>query len=98
MAKYHLLNRAVDDLTGIWDSTFEELSEKQADSYYQFLTNSCEELAENPNLGKPYNQIANGLFGFTFGKHLILYIIIDEQEIEVVRILHGKMDLKKKFS
>jgi toxin ParE1/3/4 len=97
MAKYHLLNRAVDDLTEIWEYTFDEWSENQADNYYQFLIDSCLELAENSNLGKPYNQLANGLFGFTFGEHIIFYFIIELKEIEIVRILHGKMDLKKKF-
>jgi len=97
MAKFYLLNRAVDDLSEIWNYTFDVWSEKQADKYYQFLIESCQELADNPNLGKSYKQLVNGLLGFKFGEHVIFYIVIDSQEIEIVRILHGKMDLKKKF-
>ncbi|AWI26850.1 type II toxin-antitoxin system RelE/ParE family toxin [Flavobacterium pallidum] len=97
MAKFHLLYRAVDDLADIWDYTYDEWSERQADKYYQLLLDSCQEIAENPNIGKSYNQIVNNLFGYKSGEHLIFYLVVDAQEIEVVRILHGSMDLKKKF-
>ena len=33
MAKYHLTNKAVDDLSEIWDYTYEVWSENQADKY-----------------------------------------------------------------
>ena len=41
MANYYLTNKAVDDLTQIWDYTFEEWSERQADKYYNELLNAC---------------------------------------------------------
>ncbi len=98
MAKFHLLNSAVEDLANIWNYTFDEWSERQADNYYQLLMDSCQEVAENPNLGKSYNQIANNLLAYKSGEHLIFYFVVDNQEIEVVRILHARMDLKKKFT
>ena len=33
MAKYSLTNKAVEDLTNIWDYTFEKWNENQADKY-----------------------------------------------------------------
>lgn len=39
MAKYKLTNEAVEDLTKIWDYTFEKWSEKQADTYYSLFLN-----------------------------------------------------------
>lgn len=97
MAKYHILKRAVDDLTEIWNYTFDEWSEKQADKYYELLLEGCNELADNPLLGKEYPEISNTLLGYKWGEHIIFYIISDADEIEVVRILHGRMNLKKKF-
>jgi len=97
MAKYHILNRAVDDLTEIWNYTFDEWSEKQADKYYELLLEGCNELANNPLLGKEYHEISNKLLGYKWGEHIIFYITCDTNEIEVVRILHSRMDLKKKF-
>ena len=37
MAEYKLTNKAVEDLSKIWDYTFEVWSEKQADKYYDGL-------------------------------------------------------------
>jgi toxin ParE1/3/4 len=52
MAKYKLSNKAVDDLTGIWNYTFDKWSENQADKYYFMLLENCNEVAFNPALGK----------------------------------------------
>ncbi|UUW08520.1 type II toxin-antitoxin system RelE/ParE family toxin [Flavobacterium plurextorum] len=97
MAKYHFTNKAVEDLADIWNYTFDEWSENQADKYYLLLLDSCQELAENPNLGKKYDTVAESLFGFKSNLHILFYQIISNTEIEVVRILHGRMDLKSKF-
>ncbi len=51
MTKYHLTNKAVDDLSKIWDYTYEIWSENQADKYYYELLNDCKELSENQALG-----------------------------------------------
>ena len=61
MAKYKLTNKAVEDLTKIWDYTFEVWSEKQANKYYEMLIWNCQEIADNPNLGKKYNEITQNL-------------------------------------
>ncbi|GGB67685.1 plasmid stabilization protein ParE [Flavobacterium suaedae] len=97
MAKYHLSKKAVDDLANIWSYTYDEWSERQADKYYKLLIDSCQEIANNPLLGKSYTEIADSLFGYKSGEHIIFYLIIDKKEIEVVRILHGRMDIKQKF-
>lgn len=97
MAKFHLSNRAVDDLSDIWLYTYSEWSEGQADKYYSSLLSSCQEIADNQNLGKVYPEISNVLFGYKSGEHIIFYILIDFDEIEIVRILHGKMNLKRNF-
>ena len=52
MSKYYLTNKAVDDLSKIWDYTLEVWSENQADKYYHELLNDCKELSKNQILGK----------------------------------------------
>ena len=37
MPKFHLTNKAVEDLSDIWEYTYAEWSEEQADFYYEFL-------------------------------------------------------------
>lgn len=97
MAKYYFTNKAVEDLTEIWNYTLETWSEKQADKYYNLLLFSCNELAKNPNLGKNYEIITKGVLGYKAGEHIIFYSVISKNEIEVARILHGMMDLKSKL-
>lgn len=97
MAKYYLTNKAIDDLSDIWNYTYEEWSENQADKYYQLLLNSCQEIADNPNLGKKYDIVASNLLGYKSYEHILFYKIISNKEIEIIRILHGKMDLKNRL-
>lgn len=52
MAKYILTNKAVEDISKIWDYTYEVWSENQADSYYELLIEACENIAKNLQLGK----------------------------------------------
>jgi toxin ParE1/3/4 len=97
MAKYYLTNKAVEDLAEIWYYTYDEWSEKQANKYYKFLLESCHEIANHPNFGKHYEEVQKGLLGFRSNHHLIFFRIISPKEIEIIRILHERMDLKSKL-
>lgn len=94
MAKFFLSNQAVEDLSKIWDYTYEVWSENQADHYYELLMEACKEIAKSPNIGKNYDDIEKNTIGFKVGKHIIFYQEIKPREILVVRILHERMDLK----
>lgn len=98
MAKYYLTNKAVEDLAEIWNYTFEEWSENQADKYYHLLLDSCQEIAENPNQGKKYQDVSAELLGYKSNQHILFYQITSDDEIEIIRILHGRIDLKNKFN
>ncbi len=97
MGKYKLTNQAVVDLNGIWEYTFFEWSEKQADRYYNSLLESCEEIANNPNLGRHYKGVRNDLFGIPANKHIIFYRIVNDDFIEITRILHERMDIESRL-
>lgn len=98
MAKYYLTNKAVEDLTKIWNYTIGKWSEKQADKYYRMLIANCQEIAVDPELGKNYDGIAPTLYGIRTVRHIIFYRKISINEIEITRILHESMDLKKRIS
>ncbi len=97
MLDFKLTNKAVEDLSKIWDYTFEVWSERQADRYYESLISNFEEIANNPNLGKNYDGITQNLLGIKANRHIIFYRTIDENYIEITRILHERMDLKKRI-
>ena len=98
MAEYKLTNKAVEDLSKIWDYTFEVWSEKQADKYYAELISNCQEIAENPDIGKFYHGISKQLLGMNTNRHIIFYRTLNENYVEITRILHERMDLKKRIS
>jgi len=97
MAKYELTNKAVEDLTDIWNYTFENWSVRQADKYYQLLIESFTEIAENPILGKNFDAIIESLKGFKVGRHIVFYRETERKRIEIIRILHDRMDLKNRI-
>ena len=97
MAKYELTNKAVEDLTNIWEYTTEKWSEQKADRYFNLLLSSCQEIANNQEIGKIYDGITNDLFGLKTEKHIIFYRKRINKPIEITRILHGRMDLKNRI-
>lgn len=97
MAEYRLTNKAVDDLNGIWDYTYDNWSEDQADIYYNMLVDFCQNIANKPDLGKSYKEIRTDLFGLKVNRHIIFYRKISADLVEITRILHGRMDLKKRM-
>ena len=97
MANYILTNKAVDDLSEIWDYTYDHWSEKQADKYYNMLLEYCKELADEPSLGKNYTDVDADIFGFKASHHIIFYKKLKEDQIQIVRILHNRMDLKSRL-
>lgn len=97
MAKYYLTNKAVEDLADIWNYTVENWSENQADNYYQTLLDNCQEIADNPRIGKNYLNVGKSLLGFHVNKHIIFYRKQSEEFMEITRILHEMMDLKKRL-
>ena len=94
MSKFYLTKKAVEDLSNIWNYTVQTWSENQAEIYYLLLMDSCQELANKPKLGKSYEIVEKNVLGFKTVQHIIFYRIVSEKEIEVVRILHGMMDMK----
>ena len=97
MARYFFTNKAVEDLSKIYEYTFEFWSENQADKYYNEIIDYCEIISENPNIGKNYKEIDLEIFGFLANKHIIFYRILNLQEIEIERILGAEMDLKNRI-
>jgi toxin ParE1/3/4 len=100
MAEYVLTKKAVADLAGIWEYTADVWSEAQADKYYTTIINACQELADNPQMGRAYISIAANISGFRVQRHIIFYRAGAKKagaSIEVIRILHEKMDLRNRI-
>ena len=72
MTNYHLTNKAVEDLNVIWLYTFDNWSEKQADSYYNDFISAFQDIVEKPTfLDREYSETKQGLYAHHCHKHLI---------------------------
>lgn len=96
MASYILSNKAIDDLSAIWNYTVDAWSEKQADKYYYMLLDFFQDLADDKISGKHYPEIDLEIFGFRAGQHTVFYRST-KNNIEIIRILHSRMDLKNRI-
>jgi toxin ParE1/3/4 len=97
MAKYQLTNKAVNDISEIWNYTADNWSEIQADTYYNLLLNTCQELADFKIMGKNYPEINSAISGYRAGQHILFYQTSSNKKNLIVRILHVNMDLKNRM-
>jgi len=70
----------------------EKWGTKQADKYQDELYLKMQSLAANPNSGQSYPH-RMGYKKSRVNRHLIFYKI-DKDEIQVIRILHEKMNIR----
>ncbi|NBC24281.1 MAG: type II toxin-antitoxin system RelE/ParE family toxin [Bacteroidetes bacterium] len=97
MARVILRQEAIDDLNDIWDYTFENWSETQADKYYSSVKLACNQIGQNPELGRIYNYVNENILGLKVGRHIIFYHLISNDEVEIIRTLHERMDLENRL-
>ncbi len=94
---YRISEKAVQDLEDIWLYTFEAWSQKQADRYYNLLIGEIEYIAKHFEVGKSMGHIRQGYRACKIKSHLIFYRRNEDEVIEVIRILHEKMDIENKL-
>lgn len=97
MAKVKLRKKAIDDLNSIWKYTYEKWSEPQADNYYRAIKLVCKKIGDYPSKGVLYKYLGDDIHGVRAGKHIIFYKIKSQQDVEILRILHGSMDIKNRW-
>ncbi len=94
MHKYRLTPSAKSDLIETWHYAVKTWGEKQAEKYLQEVEAKLDKLAANPKLGLQRPEIHPEYYSFPVGKHIIFYLQSDNH-INVIGILHGKMDINK---
>jgi toxin ParE1/3/4 len=94
---YRLSARAEADLAEVWDYSAERWSVEQADRYVDALVSRFAWLSENGALWKPRPDLAEGLYSYPQQSHVIYFRACGDVPdlIEVVRVLHGRMEPAK---
>lgn len=96
---YKISVKASEDIENIWLYTFENWSLGQADRYVNLIFDEIEYLADNPSSGKDFSYIRKNYRYSKVKSHLIFYRLIDKQsDIEIIRVLHQRMDIEKRLS
>ena len=98
MATFSLTKRAMADLIEIGRYTQKHWGVEQRNKYLTMLDSSFQQLAGDPLKGKDCSEIRQGYLKKNVGSHVIFYRQKHKDMIEIVRILHGRMDIETKFS
>lgn len=98
MPSFTLTNMAKADLKGIANFTQNRWGREQRNLYLQMLDVSFQQLAANPHKGKDCSDIRIGYRKLNAGSHVIFYRQTLVDTIEIVRVLHGHMDIETRLS
>ncbi len=93
--KNKLSRKAEEYLEEIWLYTFEKWSKEQADRYLNLIIDEIEFLTTNPKTGQDCDHIRKDYRYSKVKSHLIFYKYKKTEDvIEIIRILHERIDLE----
>jgi toxin ParE1/3/4 len=95
--QYRISHEAIKDLNKIWFYTLNKWSKEQADRYYDLIIEEIEFIANNFMTGKSAEQTRKNYRVTKIKSHLIFYRKAENDIVEIVRILHQLMDIKKRL-
>ncbi|GAB3699046.1 type II toxin-antitoxin system RelE/ParE family toxin [Mariniluteicoccus flavus] len=94
MSQYWLTPAARRDLSSIWDFTEERWGISQAEKYIREIQAAVERVADDPDRGRFREDVREGYRSYAIGSHVVFYLW-RASHIEVVRILHQRMDFDR---
>ena len=98
MTMYIISEEAIDDINNIWLYTAENWSREQADRYYNLILDEIEYIANNFEFARDFSKIRKNYRYSKIKSHLIFFKKNSDECIEVIRVLHEKMDIENRLS
>jgi toxin ParE1/3/4 len=96
---FKLTREAELDLTKIWNYTRETWSIEQADRYINLIIEEIEYICKKPESGIDFSSVREGYYKSKVKSHFIFYRINALQKnIEIIRILHQRMDINRRLN
>jgi toxin ParE1/3/4 len=86
--------RAQGDLDAIWNYTAERWSENQAERYIRDIWQAIQDVTNNPTRARACDNIRSGYRRYAVGSHVLYFRLVGGQ-IDIVRILHQRMDFDR---
>lgn len=97
MTGYLLSPAAQADLSEIWDYSARNWGREQANRYVLRIREACEALAEGRRQGRAIDDIRPGYRKLAVQSHVLFYRLTEAGLIDVVRILHQRMDMASRL-
>jgi len=98
MRKFRLSARADSDLRNIATYTLQEWGESQRNAYIGELFDAFVRLSRTPQIATNIDDIREGYRKFPQGSHVIYFRESSTHSIEIIRVLHRRMDVDAQFS
>jgi len=95
MSRYTISPSATKDLNQISDYFLAHKLEA-GEKFFREFNKKCQNLVQFPKVGRSYASIRYNLRGLPLYGYIILYQVL-ENEVEIVRIVHGSQDLESLF-
>ena len=93
---YTLSPRAQTDLDEIWAYTLRHWGIDQTELYIRQICRDIATVAARPMIGRACPEIRAGYYKYQTGSHIFFYSL-SNSSINVVRILHQRMDFVRQF-
>ncbi len=98
MQEYIISEKALEDINNIWIYTAENWSVEQADRYYNLIIDEIEYIVGNLNMAPDFGKIRKSYRYSKVKSHLIFFKKDKTNEIEVVRVLHERMNIENRLA
>ena len=95
MSEVVLSPKAKADLSEIWDYTYSEWGVEQAEKYVRDLWTVMQEQTSDYTKSVDIGDVRKGYRKVRTGSHVIFFKVTRNGVIDVVRILHQKMDFDR---
>ena len=97
MSKYIINEKALEDINKIWIYTAENCPEEQAVRYYNLIFSEIEYIVTNFKIARDFGNIRKNYRCWKVKSQIIFFKKTKDNEIEVIRILHERMDIENQL-
>lgn len=97
MSTYIISEKALEDINKIWIYTAENWSVEQADRYYNLILDEVEYISQNFEMALDFGKVRKAYRFSKVKSHLVFFKKNKYNEIEVIRVLHERMDIENRL-
>jgi toxin ParE1/3/4 len=98
MSEYVISEKALEDINNIWIYTAENWSVSQAERYYNLIIDEIEYIVNNLEMARDFGKIRKSYRFSKVKSHLIFFKKDKTNKIEVVRVLHERMNIENRLA